>query len=275
MNLSSVILQNPFDLDATVSSGQFFRWRIQGEGYLIQHRENFFYVEHHNDILKYHTISGNMNDAEIRRFFGLDDNLDAIFQRWDSPFLQSVYRKYRGLRLIRQDPWECTVSFICSMASNIPRITRNIHTLAKRFGTVIQTPNGKIFRLPTPTQLARVSLANLYDTGVGFRAKYLYGLARNTPDFGSLQSMDYSEAKTVLLSVKGIGEKVADCILLFSLNHLGAFPVDTWIKKALQTWIFPGKTGSPAQLATEARNYFGENAGYAQQYLFHHARTTL
>lgn len=264
-----------FDLDLTLSSGQFFRWKPYKSGYLIQDAQKCFIIWQRNSDLEYTSVCGKVSSQYLTDFFRLDDDLEQIFSRWNDSSVRKAFSRYKGLRLIRQDPWECALSFLCSMASNIPRITQNINTLATRFGASTQTPYGSFSRLPTPEQLAEVSLEDLYNAGVGFRAKYLYGLAKSGLHLESLRDEDYKTAKATLLSIKGIGDKVADCILLFSLDHLEAFPVDTWIMKALQTWIFPDLSGSPAQFAEQARKHFGAFAGYAQQYLFHHARAIL
>ena len=271
-------IPHTFDLRLTLTSGQFFQWRADENGYLLQHRNYFFYIEQQEKTLKISNIVAEMTTDDIIRFFRLEDNLESIFNRWETPILQKAFGRFCGLTLIRQDPWECLLSFLCSPASNIPRITQNLQTIAKRFGTVTDTPMGDSYQLPNPAQLANASLDELYDTGVGFRARYLYHVSRillKNSVLNSLGEMNYTDARSKLMQLPGVGGKVADCVLLFSLDFTEAFPVDTWISKILRQEIFPGSTLPPAKLAARARQYFGPWAGYAQQYLFHYARTEM
>ncbi|MCF7803173.1 MAG: DNA-3-methyladenine glycosylase 2 family protein [Candidatus Marinimicrobia bacterium] len=278
MNFDTFPLEAPFNLKLTLESGQFFQWRPYTNGFLIQHRKHFFYIEQEKHFLRFASILDEVHPELIRDLFRLNDDLQGIYNQWDDPILNTAREAYRGLRLMRQDPWECTLSFLCSMASNIPRITGNLRTLSERFGTVQDTEHGVSYRLPSPQELAQASLDELYESGVGFRAKYLYRISREIQagfSLNALQDIAYPEAKTQLMTLHGIGEKVADCILLFSLNFLEAFPVDTWITKILKQYYFPGRKSSPYKLAALARAHFGEYAGYAQQYLFHYARHML
>lgn len=269
-------LSVPFHLEHTLECGQFFQWRKENGGYLIKTGDKIFRIWHNRETLRYEVITGQVTLDFLTNFFRLDDPLDEIFAHWsDDDLLQEAYQKYRGLRIIRQDPWECLVSFVCSMASNIPRITGNIETLSRRFGDFVQVNGEKHYLLPGPAELEKASLDELYDAGIGFRAKYLHRIApiiSNGLSLEQLCSRSYQEAKASLLSFYGIGDKVADCILLFSLEHLSAFPTDTWIMKILQNHYFDHTTKSATKLAALARNHFGEYAGYAQQYLFHYAR---
>ena len=275
--MKQMLLNTPFSLRLTLESGQFFQWKEKKGYYRIRSRDTLFDLCQDGDTLYYDGIAGSVTPEYLSRFFRLDDPLDRIFSTWsDDPVLRSAYGRYRGLRLIRQDPWECLICFVCSMASNIPRITGNIATLSERFGTAYRRNGEMHHRLPTPEQLAQASLDELYGAGVGFRAKYLHAIASQVADGFSLHElsgMSYPDAKNALTRFHGIGDKVADCILLFSLDHLEAFPTDTWILKQLHRYYFESSIKSPAKLSALARERFGAYAGYAQQYLFHYART--
>jgi len=269
-------LSVPFSLENTIECGQFFQWTQVQHGYLIKSVDKIFSISQTDKTLHYEVISGQVTPDFLNYFFRLDDPLDEIFSKWsDDNFLQEAYQQYRGLRIIRQDPWECLVSFVCSMASNIPRITGNIATLSRQFGKSVFVNGDQHFLLPSPGQFQKASLDDLYDAGIGFRAKYLHRIAPIVSNGLSLEQLrlrSYEEAKASLLSFYGIGDKVADCILLFSLDHLSAFPTDTWILKILRQRYFVNSVKSPTKLASLARERFGDYAGYAQQYLFHYAR---
>lgn len=276
--MERIQLSVPFDLKHTVECGQFFQWQKSHNGYLMQSGGKIFTVRQSGENLFYEIHRGGVSQQFIRDFFRLDDPLDEIFNQWQKDeLLRRAFRRFRGLRIIRQDPWECLVSFVCSMASNIPRITGNIATLSRQFGKQVPVNGDSYFLLPRPAELQKVSLDDLYDAGIGFRAKYLHRIApvlANGTSLEQLKSRSYEDAKASLLSFYGIGEKVADCILLFSLEHLSAFPTDTWIMKILRQHYFNNTIKSPTKLAALAREHFGEYAGYAQQYLFHYARNS-
>jgi len=270
-------LSVPFNLRHTLESGQFFQWQRRDPGYIIRSSGRIFYLEQRDAALWYEPLHGTCDHAYIRSSFRLDDDLNAIFGTWsEDPLLPGIHRQYHGLRLMRQDPWECLVSFLCSAASNIPRITGNIRTLSRRYGTRVQSEGTSYFLFPRPEQLQGVTLAALYDAGLGFRAKFLHALIqRVSAGFSpnALRQASYHAAKTELLRLHGIGEKIADCVLLFSLDQLEAFPVDTWIEKILRSRYFPTHSGPGKHLATLARAKFGRFGGYAQQYLYHYARS--
>lgn len=274
--LNALPLSVPFSLDLTLRSGQFFQWSRSEPGYIIQTGRKLFYLEQQDDSLCYFSLHGEVSDVYLKRFFRLADDLPGIFDRWSNdPLLRKVYHKYRGLRIIRQEPWECTLSYLCSMASNIPRITGNLRTLAREYGSSVDVRDNTYFLLPTPDQLEQVSLEDLYDAGLGFRSRYIHAIVPRIGqdiDFDRLSDLTYPAAQTCLTEIKGIGEKVADCIQLFSLGNLEAFPTDTWIKKVLYRHYFPKEIRSDTKLTRLARERFGPCAGYAQQYLFHAAR---
>ncbi len=277
-NLYPLRFSGAFSLELTLESGQFFQWGRSGDGFVVQSGPNVFYIEQRNHTLWYRGISGVIDPQWLRRFFRLDDNLAEIFREWAyEGVLQRTYERFAGLRILRQDPWECTLAFLCSMASNIPRITGNLQTLARRYGTTVASGGtGRYALLPGPDQLRAASLEDLYDAGLGFRARYIHGLVPKMGgeiDFISLAELPYEETGRLLTSVHGIGAKVADCIQLFALGNLEAFPIDTWIRKVLHTHYFSPEIRSTKRLAPMARDYFGSRAGYAQQYLFHGSRS--
>ena len=275
--MKSLPLTQPFSLHETLVSGQFFQWQPYRDGYLLQTGGKVFFLFQQDNTLHYEGINTEISPEFLNHFFRLDEDIDQVFKQWNyDPFLTEIYQQYRGLRLLRQDPWECTLGFLLSMASNIPRITGNILTIQQKYGRSVRYQDTRIYLTPPPDQLSHLTVEALYELGIGFRAKYLHQLLRTLQtDPGvieNLRPLTYPEAKVELTGFYGIGDKVADCVLLFSLDQTEAFPTDTWIIKVLHQHYFSPQIRNPSALAALARKRFGKYAGYAQQYLFHYAR---
>ncbi|MBI2142848.1 DNA repair protein [Candidatus Woesearchaeota archaeon] len=201
--------------------------------------------------------------------------------------IAAAIRNHYGLRILEQGIWECTASFIISAFSNIPRIRQCIESIAAAFGNCIEFDGFKTFSFPQPQQIS--DLSKLKKCGLGYRAKYLFETAKIFSGSGDeyslrrLRRLGYEKAKEKLLELPGVGSKVADCILLFSCGFYGAFPVDVWVKRAmignysdeLSKFAAARKPKKVTEkvIAEFARSYFGGYAGYAQQFLYHHART--
>jgi N-glycosylase/DNA lyase len=197
-----------------------------------------------------------------------------------------------GLRLLHQEPWECLVSYVCATYKNIASIKRMLFALSRKFGKEIHFGGRSYFEFPTADKLAVASLKDLDDCELGYRAKYVSQTARrvyaNGSAFEDLRKMAYDEARNVLLDFPGVGQKVADCVLLFSLGKSEAFPVDVWVRRVVVRHYaqhFPqefireiSKDESLSEseykrLNLFGREYFGRYAGYAQEYLYHYERT--
>jgi N-glycosylase/DNA lyase len=185
----------------------------------------------------------------------------------------------RGLRLLRQDPWECLASFILSSTKQIVQIQQIVALLCERYGETIATPSGlpALYAFPSAERLARASEAELRACKMGFRAPYLLGTARAITDGQfdphRLSNLPLIEARAELMNLPGVGAKIADCVLLFAGGFHSAFPVDVWVMKALRQLYFPRRRVKPARLRRFIDSHFGPHAGYAQQYLFHYMRT--
>lgn len=194
----------------------------------------------------------------------------------DEPMLAAVNR-CRGLRLLRQDPWECLASFILSSTKQIVQIQQIIAALCLRFGEPVVSAGVPARRFPSAARLAAASESDLRACKMGFRAPYLSATARTVAegrvDLAALGQMGVEPAREQLLQLPGVGRKIADCVLLFAYGYQSAFPVDVWILKALREFYFPGKRVNLSRLHRFAATHFGPNAGYAQQYLFHYVRT--
>jgi N-glycosylase/DNA lyase len=205
------------------------------------------------------------------------DGILAAFPN-DAP-MRAAVDACRGLRLLRQDPWECLASFILSSTKQIVQIRQIVATVCEHYGTPVAVLAGEraAFAFPTAKRLAGLSEAQLRACKMGFRAPYLLATARlvaeDKCDLQHLGRLDLAAARAQLLALPGVGQKIADCVLLFAFGFPTAFPLDVWVLRALRELFFRGKRPTPARLKAFAATHFGPNAGYAQQYLFHFIRT--
>ena len=249
------------NISATLDSGQLFRYWKEKEGYRVVHGSYSFYVSENNE------FSG-IPAVDFHSFFRLDDDYDAVLSAIiKDDLMNNAVASFPGLRLIRQNPWECTVSFLCSSATNIPRIRRDLNNIARMFGT----EKDSVYFFPKIGQIDDVK--KLRDCGTGFRSKYIAAVNDMVTSrfFARLKRMNHEDAHDALMELPGVGPKIADCILLFSCDHLSAFPIDTWMEKVL-FGHYGQRKRNYKHLSSFARTYFGEYAGYAQQFLYHWKR---
>ena len=186
----------------------------------------------------------------------------------------------RGLRIIRQPKWECLATFICSSMKQVAHIRQISHALRKRFGDRRKIDNHVIHTFPSPQRLGQSSAKELRECALGYRARNLLTTARlvalGAADLEALSSLSDVDLREKLCDFPGVGAKVANCVMLFAYERLRAFPIDVWIERVLKEKYFPRKRKViPQRLRAFCESYFGEYGGYAQQYLFHHARTAL
>jgi len=257
-----------FDLEQTLASGQVFRCKRIGDRYFVCRRDKLFWLRQRGDNLEF----GGAGEKLVRRFLGLDDDLAGTLKRLGRirPIRHAI-RACRGLRIVRYDPWECLVSFICSARSNIPKITRSLNMMSKMLGTPIACDGRSDYAFPEPGSLSDAGL--LRKTGIGYRAEYLARADRLCSDSSlkSIARVSYPAAREELKKLPGVGDKVADCVCLFSLGFREAFPVDVWVARAMRE-LFPGCGENEREIRRSAAEIFGPDAGYAQQYLFHYRR---
>ena len=217
----------------------------------------------------------------IKNYLRLQDDLSTIYasMEMDKRIMSSI-SEYAGMRILSQDPWECLISFICSSASNIPKISRNIESLCSAFGKPIRIKSKTYYSFPSPNELANATEHEIRNLGLGFRSIYVSKVsaivASGEFDLHSLKHMSYQKALDRLTLLPGVGDKVANCVLLFSLNKLEAFPVDVWIQRVIKEWYSPLDPNlekiPDSQLRHWAQKRFGEYSGYANHYLFHKRR---
>ena len=276
-----VSIEEPFDLDSTLQSGQAFRWRRDGGSHRGVVFGNVVELRQTEDGLELFTDPD--DEAALwpllRDYLGLDFDLDRVYAAFEADYrLHNSTARYRGMRVLRQDPWECLVSFICSSASNIPRITKNVESICESYGRPVGTGATRRNAFPTPRELSRAGEAPLRALGLGYRAAYVAetasAVADGAVDLMSLREEPYEQALETLTGLPGVGDKVANCVLLFALDKPEAFPVDVWIDRALREWYLGDDDASISRpkMRPWAQRRFGPYAGYANHYLFHDRR---
>ncbi len=272
-------LDQPLNLVHTFECGQAFRWKRVGEWYYGLAFGNIFAIRQGLLGLEFRSYPEPEEDVayRIKYYLRLDDDLPAIYDRISiDERMSSAIAQFSGLRLIRQDPWECLLSFICSINSNIARISASVESLSEKLGERLEMDDQVIYTFPTPRQVAGLGEMGLRLLGMGFRAKYMAETARilteDGYDLDGLREASYQDAKAELMTLPGVGDKVADCVLLFSLDKLEAFPVDRWVRRAVEDWYLNGESRSYDAIRQWSLDTFGHYGGYAQQYMFHRRR---
>jgi N-glycosylase/DNA lyase len=267
--MGELIVHN-FSLKHTLESGQFFRYYLLNDWYYIVSRRRVFKVrQEHDNILSF---EGECDPKFITKFFGIDDELEEMFEFAKVKGLNKFTEKYQGLRIMNQDPWECLVAFVCSSASNVKKIQMNLNLMSQFFGKKILFDHKTFYTFPNPGELN--DLAKLKEAKTGYRANYLFQINNMVKPtmLKTLGMVKYKKAKEMLCELPGVGEKIADCVLLFSLSHKRAFPVDVWIKRVMENLYFSGEKTSIKKIRDFAEQEFGEHSGYIQQYLYHYGR---
>ncbi len=269
----------PLDLPATLEGGQAHRWRRDGEWHWCVVRGNLLKLRQTPAGLEVHSTpppTESLLDM-LRDYFRLEDDLAEVYRGINlDPRMEGLTQGYAGLRVLRQEPWECLAAYICSANSNIVRIGANMDSMAEAFGEPLTLHGRTLYTFPPAHRVAAAGEQALRDLGLGFRAKYLakaaVEVAEGTLDLEELRIASYSDAKARLIQAPGIGDKIADCVLLFSLDKGEAFPIDRWIRRAVEVWYLKGEKASYSEVSSWAQGYFGQYAGYANQYLFHGGR---
>jgi len=266
-----------FSLQATLLSGQAFRWTESQNGWFFGFLgQALVKVKQEGDRLFFESNDPAITPNRIQRYFALDIDYPSILAsiNVDMQVHQAISR-YRGLRILRQDSWETLASFICSSFNNIKRIEGMIDRLCQSYGAPVALNGLRGFSFPRPEKLAGVSERQLRSLGLGYRAPYLRQTARLVADgklpIGQLRRLDYASVKQALLACEGVGDKVADCVALFGFEKYEAFPVDVWMERAMR-YYFRHKKITRKRIHDYAHHRYGAYAGYAQQFLFHYIR---
>ena len=285
--------KEPFSLDHTLDCGQLFRWQKRAGWWYGVAADRVIKVKQSGEGLTFYIFPEPPHPEFIENYLRLDDDLHSIFYEiTKDEYISEAIRLFCGLRLARQEPWECLISYICATYKSIPAIKKMINNISRKFGKKITFDGLDFYTFPKPADLAQVNLKELRGCGLGFRADRVLETAKRVDSrnlsLEALKRLDYFDAKRELLGLPGVGQKVADCVLLFSLEKLEAFPIDVWMKRAATKLYarhfspyFIKRVASKGSItpkeyetiASFAREYFGSYAGYAQEYLFHYMRT--
>jgi N-glycosylase/DNA lyase len=280
-----------FDLEKTLHSGQVFHWERLGNGFIGSVHEMPTYVEQCADILK--VAAGKLGglkpssfpgskesviDRRVAHYFALDHPLAEICASFpDDPAMNAARLFCHGLRIIRQPKWECLATFICSSMKQVAHIRQISLALRRRFGDSRKVGDHVVYTFPPAQRIARATENDLCECALGYRAKNLLATARFVSsgeyDLESWSALSDPDLREKLCSLPGVGAKIANCVMLFAYERLRAFPIDVWIERVLKQQYFPRKKNvTEPRLREFSETYFGEYGGYAQQYLFHHAR---
>lgn len=277
-------LYESFDPVVSINSGQVFLWEKRGDCWYGIHGERIVRFAHKDG--RFEFASFPEDRSWDQKMFRLGDDIRVILGEISrDPLVRRLVRAYPGLRLMRQESHQCLFSFVCASNTNIPMIRRILHGMTRKFGRPVKVDGMEFFTFPSADDMNKAGIDELRACGLGYRARAIkaaaHGIAGGQIDFDSLRNASYEDAKKELVRIYGIGNKIADCVLLFSLEKLDAFPIDVWIARALAghyRWLHEKRFGDKItprqyeQLSQGARDYFGRYAGYAQQYLYYHMR---
>lgn len=271
-----------FNLKQTLTCGQVFRYeQVSSHSYMLiaknkrirltQRPGSTTLMIHDSNLSKYEDIWKDYFDMETD-YAEIIDQLSK-----EDPHMEKAIAYGDGIRILNQDPWEMLISFIISQNKAIPHIQVCIENICQAFGELMTDENEEAYyAFPTLEQLSKATEQELRDCKVGFRAPYIMDACEkvgdNTVILESLAHMNTKDAKNILMKIKGVGEKVAHCVLLFGLNKTDTFPTDVWIKRTMEELYFANKETKNKDIIEFANEKFGDYAGYAQQYLFYAAR---
>ena len=268
------IAAKDFDLARTLDSGQVFHWEKCGDGYTGTIGLEGVYVEQRGKRLSFAGTTAEV----IENYFALDHRLAEICRSFpNDPAMRAARDFCRGLRIMRQPRWECLATFITSSMKQVAHIRQISRTLRTRYGQRHRVINCEANSFPSPSRVAKLTEQDLQACALGYRAKNLLATARlvasGKADLEQWKELTDGALRAALCELPGVGAKVANCVMLFAYERLRAFPIDVWIERVLKQEYFPRKRKvTEVQLRVFCEDYFGQHGGYAQQYLFHHAR---
>ncbi len=279
-----------FDLEKTLDSGQVFHWEKVGKGFVGTIADLPVCIEQRGEVLcakvastSRRSLGRDAQDAHatISSYFALDHPLAEICASFpDDPAMNLARLFCRGLRIIRQPKWECLATFICSSMKQVAHIRQISLALRRRFGDKRKIGDDVVYTFPPAQRIARASENDLRECALGYRARNLLMTARlvssGKAGLEAWSPLPDADLREKLCALPGVGMKVANCVMLFAYERLRAFPIDVWIERVLKQQYFPRKKKiTELRLREFAETYFGDHGGYAQQYLFHHARMAL
>jgi N-glycosylase/DNA lyase len=276
MEKEIIVGVSDFSLADTLECGQCFRyWKVEEQEYLIASGQKMIRVRQKENELTFYDASSEevlnywSNFFDIKRDYGkLKQTLSA-----EDAIMAEAIAFAPGVHILKQDFFECMISFILSQNNHIPRIKKMVETLCQTYGTLLG--EGR-YGFPTAEQMQGATEEKLRELGMGFRAKYIMDAIKKANSgqlpLADLEQMKTEELRNKLLSIYGVGRKVADCILLFSFERHEVFPTDVWVKRVMSYYYFQKEEVPLQEIFQLAQEKYGDNAGFAQQYLFHYAR---
>lgn len=260
------IMVKNFNLQHTLESGQFFRYQKIGNWYYCCERDKLFKIKQQKEEIEFEGTT----KEHIVQLFGLEQNYENILKKLsEDKTLQEAVKKYQGLRVMKRDPWETLISFQCSIMSNIKKIQLNMNKIAETFGKPLELDNVTMHSFPSPGEIN--DLQKIKDCKTGFRAKYIFS-ANTLVDDAKMKKwgeLEYEKLIEELDKIPGVARKVADCVSLFGYGRGEAFPIDVWMERAMKPYTNKTKHD---EIRKTAIKRWGNNAGYAQQFLYHHIR---
>ena len=300
-------IESPFNLESTLDSGQAFRWKNRSDYFEGVLDKSIILIKQITDGLEFESFPQSEKELkpQLKYYLSLHDDLEIILKSIAvDQNIQSYIDQYKGMRILKQDPWECLISFICSSNSNVLRVKQNVEDMSAAYGEKIEAFGSIRHTFPSPKQLENASIPILRQLKFGYRAEYIHEavklVSQHVINPWALLEEPYEEALMTLTKIPGIGDKVANCIMLFSMGKDDAFPVDVWIDRIIKE-LYPEelddyiqrkysnqlankkrtknrlKTPSVNRMIIKdwAREYFGDYAGWANHYMFHERRKRL
>lgn len=271
-----------FNLKYTLECGQCFRWnKIDENTYIGVVKDRVLKVRQEGNKIFIKSDKEENLEKVVRYYFDLDRDYEKLEKKIvliDDNIAKAV-KNTSGLRNLNQDFFEMLISYIISANNNIPRISKSVNEISKRYGKEIEFEGQRYYLFPTPDELRDVTIDEFRECGVGFRDKYIYKTVEKINnkeiDLEQLQKLDTEKLKAALLSLMGVGPKVADCILLFSCARQEVFPIDVWVQRIMRRLYYNNEEVSKNEILRYARENFGENAGIIQQHLFYNVRENM
>jgi len=261
----------------TFDCGQCFRWEMLSDGsYNGMAFSKPVNVRCENGVIIIKNISLSEFESQWKHYLDLDVDYSSV--KKEISVDENVRKAMEfgwGIRILNQEMFECLISFIISTQNAIPRIKKIVAGLCRMYGSAVPWGDEVYYAFPSCEQLSGVTENDLAPLKAGYRAAYIVDAVRKVSsgeiDLGNVKKMPYSEAKKELMKIRGVGPKVADCVLLFSGGMKQAFPIDVWVKRTVQTLYLDDKANEK-QISEFAAAHFGKYAGLAQQYLFYYGR---
>ena len=270
-----------FDLAQTLECGQCFHFvKLDENDYVLTAKGRLLHVSQQADTVTFYDTEEDEYVNVWKDYFDMDRDYSAIKNKLleKDDKLKDAIESMWGVRILNQDFFETLISFIISQNKQIPHIKKIVADISAKFGTYKGTYGGTdMYTFPTLEQLVNASEEDFKELKTGFRAPYIMDAIRRNMagqfDRNELKSMDYDSCIKELMAIKGVGEKVANCVCLFGLGKKEAFPVDVWIKRIMETMYFDGVDTPKDKIAAFAKEQFGELGGFAQQYLFYYGKS--